>query len=225
MRVDTTCRYRDCSTNLDGVAHVAAGSEEYTGDNPDVLFNTSGEWIGGIQAYAATGAPINNLQEAPSTLIGTVTTTQNAEDKEGKFTIPVPEAGCASDPDGGCLGDANLRRMGAEAANNVVPGSRLPNGDVAASSMAQQLFQRNRQTWNAASTVANPKFYVYWTVAATITGAVGPYAPKVAQTLYYSPAFWDNASYFIEGLTPGPAPAAYATAAGEIVSYYWDEIW
>jgi len=34
---------------------------------------------------------------------------------------------------------------------HVVPGIRLPNGDVAASSMAQQVFQGNRRLWNNAN--------------------------------------------------------------------------
>ena len=54
---------------------------------------------------------------------------------------------------------------------------------------------------------------------------VGSTALTLSGTLYYNPAFWQNASDFIGGLMPGPAPASYAGAAGELVGRYWDDIW
>jgi hypothetical protein len=84
MNYDPTCRSRDCTTNLDAVAHVAAGSEEYTGDNPDVLFNTSGEWIDRehTEWYAATGAPIDPSQEAPASTVPTQAQNQDQQQQQ-----------------------------------------------------------------------------------------------------------------------------------------------
>jgi RHS repeat-associated protein len=65
------------------------------------------------------------------------------------------------------------------------PGSRLPNGDVAAGPMAQQIFQGNRQLWNNAAGTVNALAGVYAGGFAMGAGAVVA-APAVANGVGYA---------------------------------------
>jgi RHS repeat-associated protein len=118
------------------------------------------------------------------------------------------------------------------AANNVVPGSRLPNGDVAAGSMAQQVFQGNRATWRNASGAANTAF-VATGVVVGVNGLamIGPAAASairpalvLGRSIILDPTYINFAADFLSGWTPASfVPATAGGFAGVITNkvYNW----
>lgn len=176
----------------------------YTGNDPVNRTDTSGLQQGSCTSTSTTASCTGDFSWPPlgpeqghqgdgSGLIGASSMTEQLS----SFTGVYVDYGSMFSPGGGLATNSSLRFTRTAGFGEVIPGQRLPNGDVAAGSMIQGILQGNRALWNSAAFMGNAAFIGSGAVlAAPVVVEAAASAPALANRALFGPilnrVFWSG---------------------------------